>query len=1371
MAILSATKKMFLTYYIVLTDAAEVARLQGLYPDGVNRAPYNVGPPAGGAAIEFSAPFKGYVEPKASLAPFIWTPWRFDASGGKPFPIDVATFTRHTGGFWGIGGTTVHYYWIGEFKLAGDTTTDATEGEHLVTFARRRWVEGFECPGVNSSLYVANVSPEASRHVGGLGFAYRGELTTASIATNIHGAATDATKTWERFYIRLRKLPTTTVDFWRWHGNPSAGAGASLGISPAGLIVVNSRSAAGGATLIDFLTPAIEAWTGLAGHNAWHRIDVIIQTAFDASNSQLQVYVDGALAGDFRATLQTSHVSSDVGGVANVANDLEIDIDEWIGAEAPIFGGVVDTTGVEFKNGSKVTRLRPSGFAASHSVNWAGDYRALIPAYQTTATYARLTTSTSGAVCAVTTDAESVLDNDEGALGIGGFKVGLYGFRGTTSGTLGYKLGAAAAVNTAIVEPATIGPNFLMVSPNAGLTAFADVTPTELYHTKGADVGAAAIQSLHAEVELIGRWGVEDYPEAERALAKGTYTGQHNGPYPRSPWAQRGLAAPISPYACIGGTYVGNGTGFDLTFPVPVHFVLIRPVVSASGFFWLPNMLMSSLGMQQQGNPSIVSVEEDPTFAAGGGEDAAQQRYRARIAGNNAGINTLGATYQYIAIGDPGMRFSLCMSSQANTGQTADRVIPLIVEGFTPTWAFVYPDRPDSGTATQQLRAKSLGQAARSGVSWAVSTLGDLLVFATGQVSTGVGSHTRAGGHTALMLWRRDDGSGDSGIPAAVCYGYWTGDGTASRTITTSPPTGKRPLFAFVFAGVGGSLSAMRDPSHTGTTSTNNDGSSNASTGITAGQIDGFSVGSALNTNGVAYAYFLIYADATAGNNGWGNNGTYWPVDPTMPGTGPWPADPGDEPGEPTGGGGGVPVPGAETDDPDDPTADLATDCLGATQPLVNRALQRIGVSVVIENLATDTTHEAEQARLIIARSLNQVLADFPWPFATKYAALSLVGGTAGAAVNAEWQYSYRRPTDCLFERRIIKARGGAPDPTPPPFSLGRDATGGLIFCNDANASLEYTWRTTCPARSHDVYFREAATWRLAASLAAPLGRMTEKVESCLKEYQAVLVQAESVLRPGTPGLLATVTDTESVLKLLLVNRALIRIGCRTIGNYLTDQSRAAVAAREVFDAEYASTLRDHPWSFATAYAALVLVDGAATGDPADQANPDWVFSYRVPTDAVAARRLVDTVTRRGWDPSPPKFRLGSDVVETVVGRLLFTDEEDATLEYTKLVTLSASDALFREALVWRLAAALALAVPAADPELPTGLGRGPDPNQHTAPEWRQPRPEAREVQRMRIAANALAMYRLKLEEARIGDATEQQQDPDGDAGWIAGRQ
>lgn len=160
-----------------------------------------------------------------------------------------------------------------------------------------------------------------------------------------------------------------------------------------------------------------------------------------------------------------------------------------------------------------------------------------------------------------------------------------------------------------------------------------------------------------------------------------------------------------------------------------------------------------------------------------------------------------------------------------------------------------------------------------------------------------------------------------------------------------------------------------------------------------------------------------------------------------------------------------------------------------------------------------------------------------------------------------------------------------------------------------------------------------------------------------------------------------------------IVNMALGRIGVSDVIASLTEQSQAALSASVIFNVDRDQVLRDAPWPFATKYATAALV----TGSSATPANRDWVFAYRYPADCHYMRRIVPaSVGRRETRPVP--FRVGRDDQ----GRLIYTNEQDAELEYTLAVTDAAEfDPLFVSALAdllgWHLAPALSRMKGAAD--------------------------------------------------------------------------
>lgn len=906
----------------------------------------------------------------------------------------------------------------------------------------------------------------------------------------------------------------------------------------------------------------------------------------------------------------------------------------------------------------------------------------------------------------------------------------------------------------------------------------------------------------------------------------------HNAPYGDSPWAAA-AAPPISPVAIVGGTYVGNGTGQDITFRLPVHFLWIRPLTGdAGGIRWWTSMLgphrTAWQGIEAE---NLVQAVRDYAYVSPGGTTDPEMRYIARISGANTQSNANGVTYQYIAFCDPGARFML-NGSFAHDSNVPSSDNPLANPTFTPQAGFFHIESVGV-TSTASMWFKGIGHAidaASEMVSSAVTALAAR--FALGVLTSKTPFHVGGTVQTAYSLLRKDDASGDVGVPNVMKIGSYAGNGVAARTIAVSPASGKRPLFLSITAHeAGASGTVFRDPSHTGTTSQNAfNGSQNASTGITAGGIDEFTVGSNINSSGVTYDYWMLMGSATAGNNGWSPNGEFIPVNPA-PAPGGFPPGP---PYDPTAADPTVPlvpvVPpsGGDVVVAEEPDLDVATPLPGTTQfcsfyttKITDSALARLGINKRISNLTTGTTAEEIQSRLHIKEDVEFVLAAFPWEFARKYATLTLVGGSIAAPVNGDWTYSYRRPSDCVFERRIVTARAGAINPTSPPFALGRDSSGGLIFTNETAAKLEYTARGLCATYEGEPLFKEALIWKHAASLAPALTRIPDKTKESLQQMEAVIAKAYDVQRPAAPGPQVAAdpnafdqSAAAIAANLSTANRALVWIGARTIASLAqSDQSREARAVRLIFEDELKATLRDYPWQFATRYTNLTLTAGPAiwtapvvqawsatrtyeaydavsvgsviyyalrqniNKPPATSAsdwsvtqptsaNSDWLRAYRVPTNIVSARRLVNPTTRRTDDLNPTPFKIGTDEG----GEILFTDAEQPVLEYTERIDnlLARADPLFRDAFAWRLASSLALSLAQVDPDELEQRGRGADA---TAIAEKSPNAKANKAgARERVARFALARYYEVLGQAKADEANEGQPERGGDAPWISDR-
>lgn len=139
---------------------------------------------------------------------------------------------------------------------------------------------------------------------------------------------------------------------------------------------------------------------------------------------------------------------------------------------------------------------------------------------------------------------------------------------------------------------------------------------------------------------------------------------------------------------------------------------------------------------------------------------------------------------------------------------------------------------------------------------------------------------------------------------------------------------------------------------------------------------------------------------------------------------------------------------------------------------IANLAISHLGTGKEIASLDTEKSEEASAVRRVFSNARDSVLRDCNWPFATVIASLGLVAESP----NTEWDYSYRYPSDCINFRRILSGIRNDTRQSRVPYRLGRDATGLLIFTDEASAVCEYT------IREEDVS-RFASDFEMALSL------------------------------------------------------------------------------------------------------------------------------------------------------------------------------------------------------------------------------------------------------------------------------------------------
>lgn len=157
---------------------------------------------------------------------------------------------------------------------------------------------------------------------------------------------------------------------------------------------------------------------------------------------------------------------------------------------------------------------------------------------------------------------------------------------------------------------------------------------------------------------------------------------------------------------------------------------------------------------------------------------------------------------------------------------------------------------------------------------------------------------------------------------------------------------------------------------------------------------------------------------------------------------------------------------------------------------ICNMALAHLATGQQIQSL-NDRSSEARVCKLFYDQVRGETLNGFPWPFATKYASLMLVGGTSNVPYNTDWQYAYQYPVDATTIRRLWNGISRIEThESRVPYTRSQDADNNPLILTDfppviastvlpALPYCEYTQEVTDPAR-----FAPAFTQALAFLLA-----------------------------------------------------------------------------------------------------------------------------------------------------------------------------------------------------------------------------------------------------------------------------------------------
>lgn len=152
-----------------------------------------------------------------------------------------------------------------------------------------------------------------------------------------------------------------------------------------------------------------------------------------------------------------------------------------------------------------------------------------------------------------------------------------------------------------------------------------------------------------------------------------------------------------------------------------------------------------------------------------------------------------------------------------------------------------------------------------------------------------------------------------------------------------------------------------------------------------------------------------------------------------------------------------------------------------------------------------------------------------------------------------------------------------------------------------------------------------------------------------------------------------------------ICNRALSHLGQGRSINSLTEASKEAAQCSLHYPSARDSVLADFNWNFATKRVAL-----AQTNNPPS----DWQYAYAYPSDCLRIIAIPVPGIRHPTAEMRIQYVVGAD--EKGTGRLIYTDQPKAWLKYVaQIIDVNMFEPIFQEALSWRLASAINMAITA----------------------------------------------------------------------------
>ena len=167
-----------------------------------------------------------------------------------------------------------------------------------------------------------------------------------------------------------------------------------------------------------------------------------------------------------------------------------------------------------------------------------------------------------------------------------------------------------------------------------------------------------------------------------------------------------------------------------------------------------------------------------------------------------------------------------------------------------------------------------------------------------------------------------------------------------------------------------------------------------------------------------------------------------------------------------------------------------------ANEQVCNMALARIGAGTV-SDIDSPTSTAEKQCNLFYTQTRDELLREFPWPFATTRAQLNQATGDNYSG----YDYKHQLPNNCLYVQGLVDTD------TYEDSSEDYLIEDNVLYADITPVIIKYTKEVTEPA-FFDALFIEAFVLKLAAKLAVALSGDQQKEAMMIQQYMLVMQQA-----------------------------------------------------------------------------------------------------------------------------------------------------------------------------------------------------------------------------------------------------------------------